>query len=454
MRSLLVVLFPLVALLAAGIARPAAALDPTKSSAARGGEAVRTLPLQPPVLPASAYDALWTRWGVREKPADYDRAVRDRYGLLPATADGRGLPLGLVKGRGLLGDGLSSACVMCHTGRVAGRTVVGLGNASLDLQSLVGDLADAAGLKPTAPFRLSYARGTIDAVSPGAFMMRTRDEELAPLAEPVDRGPLPADVLSDPPAWWLLKKKKTRDWTGAIAAESARVDLTTLLHPLRTAEQIKQHEPAFRDIHAFVLAAEPPAYPFPVDRAAAARGKGLFGDHCARCHGTYGADWTYPNRVVALKEVGTDPVLAEAVTDRSVDFANTTWFAREVGPDGRPYQFVKSRGYQAPPLDGVWATAPYFHNASVPTLYHVLISKARPRVFTRSYRTDEADYDKVRVGWKVTALDRPPDPKLPYFERRDVYDTTRRGQGNGGHTYGDDLTDAERADLIEYLKTL
>ena len=62
------------------------AVDVAKPSAERGGQAVRTLPLSPPVLPVSAYDSLWRQWGAREKPADYDRAVRDRYGLLPGTA--------------------------------------------------------------------------------------------------------------------------------------------------------------------------------------------------------------------------------------------------------------------------------------------------------------------------------------------------------------------------------
>jgi hypothetical protein len=74
-------------------------------------------------------------------------------------------------------------------------------------------------------------------------------------------------------------------------------------------------------------------------------------------------------------------------------------------------------------------------------------------VFTRSYHTDEADYDKERVGWKVTEVP-PPDPKRPAYERRKVYDTAQPGRGNGGHTFGDDLTEEERAAVIEYLKTL
>ncbi|OWK36740.1 c-type cytochrome [Fimbriiglobus ruber] len=282
--------------------------------------------------------------------------------------------------------------------------------------------------------------------------MRFRDAELN-LRPGQPGGELARDVLSDPPAWWQLKKKKTRDWTGAMAAQSARVDLITLLHPFHSPEYIKKHEPVFADIHSFVVSTKPPAYPFPVDGKEAARGGALFKEHCARCHGTHDTAWTYPNRIVPLKDLGTDPVLAEAVTDREVELMNSTWLAREVGPDGKPYRFLPARGYQAPPLDGVWATAPYFHNASVPTLYHVLNSKARPRVFTRSYRTAEEDYDPVRVGWKVATVE-PPDAKLPYAERRNVYDTTRRGQGNGGHTFGDELTEAERAAVIEYLKTL
>jgi hypothetical protein len=111
-------------------------------------------------------------------------------------------------------------------------------------------------------------------------------------------------------------------------------------------------------------------------------------------------------------------------------------------------------GYQAPPLDGVWATAPYFHNGSVPTVYQVLNSKARPKVYTRSYRTEKEDYDPTRLGWKITVLDGSPDSKLSGFERRKIYDTTQPGRGNSGHPFGDKLTDDERMAVIEYLKTL
>src|SRR5262249_48323595 len=107
-----------------------------------------------------------------------------------------------------------------------------------------------------------------------------------------------------------------------------------------------------------------------------------------------------------------------------------------------------------PPLDGVWATAPYFHNGSVPTIYHVLNSRARPRVYTRSYRTGTEDYDPIKLGWKFSVLDTPADPKKPGFELRKIYDTTQPGRGNSGHLFGDKFSDDERTAVIEYLKTL
>ena len=57
--------------------------------------------------------------------------------------------------------------------------------------------------------------------------------------------------------------------------------------------------------------------------------------------------------------------------------------------------------------------------------------------------------------WKIQALDAAPDPaKTTPLELRKVYDTTKPGRGNGGHTFGDRLSEEERLAVIEYLKTL
>ncbi len=113
-----------------------------------------------------------------------------------------------------------------------------------------------------------------------------------------------------------------------------------------------------------------------------------------------------------------------------------------------------TEGYQAPPLDGVWATAPYLHNGSVPTLYDMLNSKSRPKIFTRSFKTGVEDYDQIKVGWKVRELGKPAPANATPYERRRVYDTAQPGRGNQGHTFGDRLTEEERRAVIEYLKTL
>ncbi len=427
-----------------------AAADP--GSPERGRDVMFHRSLNPANWSLSAYDDAWKQWGLAEKPADYAKAFRERYGLHPAPFDNKGLPMGLIEAPRFFAKGLTNNCLMCHAGTVAGQTIVGLGNASLDLQSLFEDLTRADGIDLQMPFRFSYVRGTIDPINPLAFLLQFRDEGLG-LQKPHPFR-YSQNVCSDPPAWWLLKRKKTRDWTGPMDAHSTRIDMVTLLTPLNGGEYIKRQESAFADIEAYLRTIEVPKYPFPVDGKLADRGRTVYADTCARCHGTYGPGGQYPNKIVPLDSIGTDRTLAAGNDGELLRFLNQSWFGQEPGPDGKPLRFTEPRGYQAPPLDGVWATAPYFHNGSVPTLYDVLNSKARPKVYTRSYRTGRDDYDPVKVGWKIEVLAAPPGAGKSGFELRKVYDTTQPGRGNGGHTYGDRLGEGDRAAVIEYLKTL
>ena len=169
--------------------------------------------------------------------------------------------------------------------------------------------------------------------------------------------------------------------------------MVNLLTPLNGSEYIQSQEGAFADIEAYLHRSRRRSIRFAIDEKLAARGRKLFADTCARCHGTEGPDGKYPNKIVPLETIGTDRTLAAGNDAELLTFLNQSWFGRELGPDGKPLQFAEPYGYQAPPLDGVWATAPYFHNGSVPTIYHVLNSKARPSVYTRSYRTGKEDYD-------------------------------------------------------------
>lgn len=416
--------------------------------AERGKKALEGTAFIKAFWPKAAYENAWKVWGLKEKPKEYEAAVRERYGLHTAPYQNDGYPMGLRSANMLIGKGVGIDCMTCHGGSIAGKSYVGLGNSSLDVHLLFEELAAAGGASVKLPFAFSQVRGTSEAGAFAVYLLGLRKPDLSIALEPKELG-LHDDSCEDVPAWWLLKKKTTMYHVGATDARSVRSIMQFMLHPLTTPKEFADAEPAFKDVMQYILSIEAPKYPFDVDAKKVAAGKVLFEKNCASCHGTYGDKPTYPNKVVKLAEIGTDPTRAKNIGPKFADAYNASWFAKEDGLK----EIKVNPGYQAPPLDGVWATAPYFHNGSVPTLAGVLNSKARPKVFTRSFKTDEADYDKDKVGWKITEV-KPPDAKASGYERRKVYDTTQPGRGNGGHAYGDELTEAERAAVIEYLKTL
>jgi len=106
-------------------------------------------------------------------------------------------------------------------------------------------------------------------------------------------------------------------------------------------------------------------------------------------------------------------------------------------------------------LDGIWATAPYLHNGSIPSVYTLLNSKARPKVFTRDFENKFVNYNQKELGWNYQFKNNS-DHLLEkeITEQRKWYDTSTPGRLNIGHTFGDDLTEDERSQVIEYLKTL
>ena len=192
----------------------------------------------------------------------------------------------------------------------------------------------------------------------------------------------------------------------------------------------------------FLSSLTAPRYPFPVDAARAQRGRRLYDDRCARCHGTYAEGepspdrLTFPGVVTPLDDVKTDPKRAR--------------FPRKFGERAKAIlkmDYEITGGYAAPPLTAIWSRAPYLHNASVPTLRELLDPPSRRgRWALVADPNVREDFDQARVGWRV----REPEPG----DRR-VYDPTRvEGLGNEGHLYGADLSPEERADLIELLKTL
>jgi hypothetical protein len=97
--------------------------------------------------------------------------------------------------------------------------------------------------------------------------------------------------------------------------------------------------------------------------------------------------------------------------------------------------------YAARPLYGIWAAAPFLHNGSVPTLYDLLLPpERRPKTFALGSR----QYDPVKLGFAV---------EMSCSQQDCLVDTTRTGDGNGGHVWGTDLSESDRTALLEYLKT-
>ena len=111
--------------------------------------------------------------------------------------------------------------------------------------------------------------------------------------------------------------------------------------------------------------------------------------------------------------------------------------------------------YRAAPLDGFWATAPFLHNGSVPTIADLLKpAKDRPKLFwvgQRGYDTDKLGYDQSVVP--ASPDDAPPCDAMPSdCKRMSVLDTSLPGNSNRGHEFGVDLSEDDKRALIEFLK--
>ncbi len=159
---------------------PARAEGPT--AAERGEKALLTRHFTPPTISIAAYQNAWRYWGegLTAQPENYDEAFRKHYGLHKAPYPNNGYPMGLREAKSLLGrKALTTDCLLCHGGAVAGQSYVGLGNNTLDIHALLLDLARGDGATHELPFSFSNVRGTTEAGAFAVFLLDMRNPDLS-----------------------------------------------------------------------------------------------------------------------------------------------------------------------------------------------------------------------------------------------------------------------------------
>ena len=362
---------------------------------------------------------------------------------------------------------VSANCLTCHAGRINGSLVVGLGAADGDFTKnqatqasgacgLVTDPTEktecnrfAARMTAIAPYTQTLVAGVNPADNLTAALMAHRDPATLAWSDTAMLPLPPTQVVPvDVPPWWGMTKKHAMFYSAAGRGDHARTMMAAALLCTDSVAEAQAIDAAFVDVRAWIETLTAPAWSFPVDQALAATGKAVFDASCASCHGTYGAGGVYPNEVVPIDVIGTDALLATGASQFGAQYVG--WFAASFW--GQTSHLDPQPGYIAPPLDGIWATAPFLHDGSVPTLAALLDSSTRPTYWTRSYTS--TDYDQAAVGWKFTVVDHGQAAETNKQKRARLYDTTLPGYGNGGHTFGDPLSGDDRTAVLEYLKTL
>lgn len=404
------------------------------------------------------FDEVWQSWPepLRTKAknatlSERRRMAFERYGLTTRPEDSSGKPLQyVVDGKG----NWTMNCFSCHGGSVYGTPTPGAPNNRFALQTMTEELRSTKFRLGRALSRMEIAsaivplgttHGTTNAVVFGMGLLRYRDDDLNVVTK------LPTSFVNhdmDAPPWWHFHKRPNI-YIDGFAQKGHRALMQFTLIPENGPAFFREREGDFRDVYAFLESLRAPKYPKSIDRTAAERGRLVFESNCSECHGTYGNASTYPNRRIPLEEIGTDPVRLNALTKAGREKYAASWFAKTESGDSHEI-VVDPDGYVAPPLDGVWASPPYFHNGSVPTLWHVLNPSERPVVWRR---VDES-LDEERVGFRIEETDGIPRTEKDVAARRTYFDTRQFGKSNTGHDYPNSLTESEKQDLLEYLKSL
>jgi mono/diheme cytochrome c family protein len=434
----------------------------------------------------------------------------------------------------------------------------------------IGESPDPGTIATAAvPFPYSGGRALTDSFGLLDFLGATFDMETLDASPGVEFFPTHGGAGQvQTPNWWNRSHRTRMFLGGELSGDNTRVSMAlATAQTQRSGAEVRALEPKFEQTHVYLDSLSPPKYPGKVDTKLAEEGAIIFHDKnlwadsrnksipqppgngsCASCHGVYSPryadDKTFlptprlkgiEANITPIQTIGTDPARTRLVNEQFKRAWDTSWWGYDdLNPkwtkDGQgragttferlanDYAAQNSRlegpnvwsnspiGYEAPPLYGAWASAPYFHNGSIPTIRDVLQPGRRPALWERPLTppaqsgivqgVDQSmnGYDFQNLGLKYNTV--PCDThglKTPYVpcepkgsplstvegtisnlfgpdlflanqvpppmsdddrQRRMIYNSNEYSMGNQGHDFTQALDDHEVAAVLEYIKTL
>ena len=359
-----------------------------------------------------------------------------------------------------------------------------------------------------------YGHGRLDAF--GAIL-----NEICETSLKIPANHHPADAPASYPVLWDTSKLDWVQWNGSAGNPLARnvgEVLGVFAHSLLSLDDAGSqflstaHIENLRKLEeVYIAKLRAPVWPEilgPLDTAKVEAGRRLYQKTCGNCHFVRDEFGRFPSLTIGSRKfirtslipvdfIGTDSQLADNFVKRTADPGGLSAFLpptlqgkqqvsrglilkaavggiirryavdnnvpAEAIEESRNFRPAEERppnpwSYKARPLNGIWASAPFLHNGSVPTLYQLLLpANQRPVVFYVGNRT----FDPKLVGFIST-----PSDDAFRFRVLDELGKPIIGNSNAGHsgrnfthTLADDgslreFTDAERWALIEYVKSL
>jgi cytochrome c553 len=462
------------------------------------------------VVGVKNFDSVMAYIGLKNYPAESDTGVYQvpyPGGLRPHTR----LGVGVIERDGA--KGFTFSCAACHSGNLFGKTVLGMTNrfpraneffvkikpvlSAVDLglfkywtgatDAEVALLDQSRRSLAHVAARTPIQLGLDTSLAQVALSLNQREKDgVATTSSWLETFPRSDAYLDDHPAdskpavWWNVKYKNR--WLSDGSVLTGNPIFTNIIWnelgrgvDLKVLETwLAENPKAIRELTTAVFSSEAPKLTdfFPaekIDLAKAKEGEGLFNQSCAGCHGQYEKGW---NAADAMK-LNRSQLVATTLVRPPVKT-----FVVDVGTDANRRLGMKSleqlndlsiskknhiviqaqKGYVPPPLVGIWARWPYFHNNSVPSLCAVLTrGSKRPKVYYAGEANDkERDFDLQCNGY-------PSGSKVPreWKSKEYRYDTSREGLSNRGHDEGiflkdgkEKFTPEQKMAIVQFLQTL